>query len=292
MDGRVGGWMNLLQLASSDRSIQSAPPSHFQLPWMHSPLPQWNSRTEQRWVATTAGFITPQFWGHSSEPSAQSTSPSQAQRRGTQAELLHWKDVPLQVTGGQETSSLPSSQSASSSHTKEVDTHWPFLQLNSFFVHCLGAKGERTRQGVGSGKHQEGCKIVRYTCRPPTHHNSPHQLHSHNQFLHHTAMSLVHMCWGDPYSWTVTVGMFWSLEAKYTINSRYVYFSCCTEVLKEPHVCIHSNKILTATTRKFICAISTVVCAITDPSNCDAFPIATLEQLGSTCCQCIYDRKT
>lgn len=65
----------------------------------------------------------PQCWGHSSEPSAQSVSPSQAHRRGTHTPLLHRKDVALQVAGRQEASSLPSSQSASSSHTKEDDTH-------------------------------------------------------------------------------------------------------------------------------------------------------------------------
>lgn len=37
----------LPQSASSDRSEQSAPPSHFQLLWMHSPLPlHRNSRDE------------------------------------------------------------------------------------------------------------------------------------------------------------------------------------------------------------------------------------------------------
>lgn len=42
-----------------------------------------------------------------------------------------------------------------------------------------------------------------------------------------------------------------------------------------------------AGTRKFICAVSTVVRAITHPSGRDAFPIPTLELPGSTCCQCI-----
>lgn len=40
-------------------------------------------------------------------------------------------------------------------------------------------------------------------------------------------------------------------------------------------------------TRKLICAISTVVCAITHPSDRDAFPIPALELLRSTCCKCI-----
>lgn len=52
-----------------------------------------------------------------------------------------------------------------------------------------------------------------------------------------------------------------------------------------------SDAILTAGTRKFVGAISTVIRAITHPSGCDAFPIPTLELLGPTCCQCIYDRQ-
>lgn len=149
----------LPQSASSDRSRQSAPPSHFQLPWMHSPLPQRNSRDEQWWATGASDFWVPQFWGHSSEPSEQSASPSQAHRRGTQTVLLHWKDAELQVRGGQEASSLPSSQSASSSHTKEDDTHWPLLQRNSLFVHCFGAKREekvirvmKDQENIGAGR--------------------------------------------------------------------------------------------------------------------------------------------
>lgn len=98
-------------------------------------------------MSAEAGLLVPQFCGHSSEPSAQSASPSQAHRRGTQTVLLHWKAVALQVVGGQEASSLPSSQSASSSHTKEAETHWPLPQRNSLFVHCLGAEGEDGTEG-------------------------------------------------------------------------------------------------------------------------------------------------
>lgn len=132
--------MYSLQLVSSERSRQSNPPSHFQLLWIHSPLPHWNSRREQG-LGAPSGARVPQFWGHSSEPSEQSASPSQAHRRGTHTELLHWKEVELQVLGGQEASSLPSSQSNSSSHTKEADTHWPLLQRNLLSVQCLGAVG-------------------------------------------------------------------------------------------------------------------------------------------------------
>lgn len=74
-------------------------------------------------MGTVSGVFVPQLLGHSSEPSAQSTSPSHAQRLGTQTELLHLKEVELQVAGGQEASSVPSSQSASSSQTKEVEMH-------------------------------------------------------------------------------------------------------------------------------------------------------------------------
>lgn len=137
------------QSASSDRSRQSKSPSHFQVPWMHSPLAQWNSR---EWHCGAWGVVLLscvelwvcflQFSGHSSELSRQSGSPSQAHRRGMQTVLLHWKDEELQVTAGQESSSLPSLQSASLSHTKVEEMHWPFLQRNSEFVHCLGATTE------------------------------------------------------------------------------------------------------------------------------------------------------
>uniref|UniRef100_A0A3B3BLV0 Uncharacterized protein n=1 Tax=Oryzias melastigma TaxID=30732 RepID=A0A3B3BLV0_ORYME len=88
-----------------------------------------NIYLEWHWRGVTdTGALAWQLWGHSSEPSGQSMSPSQAHRRGTQMLLLHWKDVELQVMGGQEASSLPSSQSSSSSHTKEPEMHWPFLK--------------------------------------------------------------------------------------------------------------------------------------------------------------------
>lgn len=89
-------------------------------------------------MAERVGVFVAQFSGHSSEPSEQSSSPSQAQSRGTQTVLLHWKDAELQVIGGQEASSLSSSQSASLSHTKAEETHWPLVQVNSESVHSLG----------------------------------------------------------------------------------------------------------------------------------------------------------
>lgn len=42
-----------------------------------------------------------------------------------------------------------------------------------------------------------------------------------------------------------------------------------------------------AGTRKFVCAVSTVICTIAHPSHCDTFPYSTLELVGSTCCECI-----
>lgn len=133
---------NLLpQLSSSDRSTQSKSPSHFQLPWMHSPLPQWNC-TEVHWCAgILSTFGAPQLLGHSSEPSEQSASPSHAHRRGTHTVLLHWKAVALQVAVGQDASSLLSSQSTSPSHTNDSDTHWPLAQRNSLRRHSRGTVG-------------------------------------------------------------------------------------------------------------------------------------------------------
>lgn len=125
---------------------------------MHSPLPQWNSWEVQGRVGGSLG-CEPHVSGASSELSAQSASPSQTHRRGTHAELLQRKEMELQVVVGQEASSLPSSQSASSSHTKDVEMHWPLVQRNSPFVHSFGAgnrwqnTGESVRKQINeSGK--------------------------------------------------------------------------------------------------------------------------------------------
>uniref|UniRef100_A0A3Q1H948 Uncharacterized protein n=1 Tax=Anabas testudineus TaxID=64144 RepID=A0A3Q1H948_ANATE len=64
---------------------------------------------------------------HSSDPSAQSASPSQRHRAGTHTELLHWKAPEMQVGLGQEASSEPSEQSLSLSQMKDVDIHWPLF---------------------------------------------------------------------------------------------------------------------------------------------------------------------
>lgn len=112
-----------LQFSSSDPSWQSGLVSHFQPPWIHWPLAHWNS-----WAAhctVFSGCFPGQFEGHSSDPSSQSSSPSQRHRSGTHTELLHWKDPGLQVGLGQDFSSEPSEQSLSLSQTKELDRHWP-----------------------------------------------------------------------------------------------------------------------------------------------------------------------
>lgn len=141
--------MNLLQLSSSDRSLQSWLPSHLHLPWMHSPFAHSNSWTPHR----DAGFCLPtQFTGHSSDPSAQSSSPSQRHREGTHTELLHWKDPGLQVGLEQDFSSEPSEQSLSLSQTKARDMHWPFAQRNSSFLHCFAAVAKKKRELAKCGE--------------------------------------------------------------------------------------------------------------------------------------------
>lgn len=128
---------NVLQLASSEWSEQSRPPSHLQLLWMHFPFAHWNSEALQR-VAFGSGRPA-QFSGHSSDPSAQSSSPSQRQRAGTQTKLWHWKEWLPQVGLLQEASSEPSEQSLSWSQTKSVDIHWPLVHRNSFALHSFNA---------------------------------------------------------------------------------------------------------------------------------------------------------
>ena len=116
---------------------------------MHSPLPQWNSWAAQCRAGGGRAW-EPHVSGDSSEPSAQSASPSQAHRRGTHREFLQRKEMALQVMGGQDASSLPSSQSASSSHANDDEMHWPLAQRNSLLVHSFGAGGWRETQN-GSG---------------------------------------------------------------------------------------------------------------------------------------------
>ena len=141
----------LPQFSSSDLSLQSGSRSQRQLEWMHSPLRQWNSRAEQGLLshAGTDGWGSPQRCGHSSEPSSQSGSPSQAQSSGMQVVLLHWKLAGPQVGTGQDTSSEPSKQSRSESQTNFGAMHLPSLQRNSSWEHVLGAAGTDRRRQPG-----------------------------------------------------------------------------------------------------------------------------------------------
>ena len=118
---------------------------------MHSPLPQWNSRAEQGLLSCRGpdGRGVPQCFGHSSEPSSQSGSPSQAQSWGMHMELLHWKLAGPQVGVGQDASSEPSKQSRSKSQTNFGAMHLPSLQRNSSWEHVLGAAGSDRRGQPG-----------------------------------------------------------------------------------------------------------------------------------------------
>lgn len=118
---------------------------------MHSPLPQWNSRAEQGLLSCRGpdGWGVPQCFGHSSEPSSQSGSPSQAQSWGMHMELLHWKLAGPQVGMGQDASSEPSKQSRSKSQTNFGAMHLPSLQRNSSWEHVLGAAGTDGRGQPG-----------------------------------------------------------------------------------------------------------------------------------------------
>lgn len=130
--------MNLLQLTSSDWSEQSISPSHLQLLWMQFPFAHsksWSPHDD----GVFSGCFFLQFFGHSSDPSVQSTSPSQSHWAGTHIKLLHWKDWGLQVGSGQDISSEPSEQSFSLSQTNILDMHWPLAHWNWLAKHCFTA---------------------------------------------------------------------------------------------------------------------------------------------------------
>lgn len=132
---------DLRQFSSSDLSLQSASPSHFQFTWTHSPLPHWNSPTGQRG-----------FWGSvrrlhrsmdSSDLSLQSGSPSQLHRAGMHSELLQRNSCWPQVGAEHFSSSLASPQSSSPSHTKVWATHFPLRHGKSLLGHALASAQER-----------------------------------------------------------------------------------------------------------------------------------------------------
>lgn len=108
------------QSDSSDLSLQSGSPSHFQVSRTHSPLAQRNSPLVQ--LALRLGRYgapsPPQRSGPSSELSEQSGSPSQLHMSGTHSEVLQRRWLGPQVRGEVHfSSSLPSPQSSSPSHT-------------------------------------------------------------------------------------------------------------------------------------------------------------------------------
>ena len=144
---RDGHRRHSLQLTSSEWSGQSMSSSHLQLPLIHKPLAHSNSTLLH--VALGALGVTPaQARAPSSEPSEQSSSPSQAQNWGTHTLLSHWKEPWAQVGAGQEASSEPSGQSASSSQRKEEEMHSPLSQRNSPSVQFLATGDGRKGRGV------------------------------------------------------------------------------------------------------------------------------------------------
>lgn len=129
--------VDLRQFASSDLSLQSASPSHFQFMWTHSPLPHWNSPTRQRG-----------FWGSvlllqrsmdSSDLSLQSGSPSQLHSAGIHSESLHRNSCWPQVGAEHFSSSLASPQSSSPSQTKIGATHFPLRHWKSLDRQALAS---------------------------------------------------------------------------------------------------------------------------------------------------------
>lgn len=133
--------VDLRQFASSDLSLQSASPSHFQFTWTHSPLPHWNSPTAQRG-----------FWGSvlrlqrsmdSSDLSLQSGSPSQLHRAGIHSESLQRNSCWPQVGAEHFSSSLASPQSSSPSHTNIGATHFPLRHWKSLEGQALASVGNR-----------------------------------------------------------------------------------------------------------------------------------------------------
>jgi len=101
--------VNLRHMAESSSlpSLQSLSPSHFQALRMQRPL--------ERHLNSSSGQGSSQCF--SSEPSPQSSLPSQIVANVVQLPLVHWNDPGLQVRTGQlSASSDPSPQSFSPSH--------------------------------------------------------------------------------------------------------------------------------------------------------------------------------
>lgn len=140
--------VNLRQSDSSDLSLQSGSPSHFQVSLTHSPLAQRNSPAVQfaRLLSRTPSL--PQRSGPSSELSEQSGSPSQLHMSGTHSEVLQRRWLGPQVRGEEHlSSSLPSPQSSSPSHTYVVAKHFRLAHMNSPLGQAL-ASGEAAERNT------------------------------------------------------------------------------------------------------------------------------------------------
>lgn len=119
--------------SSSLLSLQSGWPSHFHEFNMHRPL--------ERHLNSVSGHSNVQFF--SSEPSPQSSTPSQMLADGVHLWLSHWNDLSLQALGGHWicVSSVPSAQSFTPLHlwTKSYVEHrlfylLYFFEVNNYFI--------------------------------------------------------------------------------------------------------------------------------------------------------------
>lgn len=135
--------VDLRQFVSSDLSLQSASPSHFQFMWTHSPLPHWNSPAGQR--GFLGSVLRLQRSMDSSDLSLQSGSPSQLHSVGMHSESLQRNSCWPQVGAEHFSSSLPSPQSSSLSHTKMGATHFLLRHWKSLEGQALpSTRGGRT----------------------------------------------------------------------------------------------------------------------------------------------------
>lgn len=127
--------LDLRQSDSSDLSTQSGSLSHLHASLMHSPLPQRNIPAPHSTLRTAGASVcpsaSPHSPSHSSDPSKQSGSLSQVQGCGMHSELLqrNWSGP---HDGGEHcSSSVPSPQSSSPSHTYAGDMHFRLRHWNS-----------------------------------------------------------------------------------------------------------------------------------------------------------------
>lgn len=126
---------DLRQSDSSDLSMQSGCLSHFHAILTHSPLPQRNSPALHSNLGLAGSSVrpapSPHSPSHSSDPSKQSGSLSQVQGCGIHSVVLqrNWSGP---HDGGEHcSSSVPSPQSSSPSHTYAGDMHFRLRHWNS-----------------------------------------------------------------------------------------------------------------------------------------------------------------